>query len=63
MSLPVKEKQITMFREKSHEFLDPEHELMCAARLIPWDTIHHELSGYYRQRGWRPKFIRLMVGL
>ena len=63
MSLPVKEKQITMFREKLHEFLDPAHELMRAARLIPWDTIHHELSGYYRQRGRRPKFIRLMVGL
>jgi IS5 family transposase len=63
MSLPIKERQITMFREKFHQFLDPKHELMRAARLIPWDTIHDELSCYYSKRGRRPKFIRLMVGL
>jgi IS5 family transposase len=63
MSLPIKERQITMFREKFHQFLDPKHELMRAGRMIPWDTIHDELSCYYSKRGRRPKFIRLMVGL
>ena len=58
MSLPIKERQITMFREKFHQFLDPEHELMRAGRMIPWDTIHDELSCYYSKRGRRPKFIR-----
>lgn len=63
MSLPIKERQITMFREKFHQFLDPNHELMRAGRLIPWDAIHNELTCYYSKRGRRPKFIRLMVGL
>jgi hypothetical protein len=63
MSLPIKERQMTMFREKFHQFLDPKHELMRAGRLIPWDTIHDELWCYYSKRGRRPKFIRLMVGI
>lgn len=63
MSLPVKERQITMFREKFHQYLDPEHELMRAGELIPWEAIHNELMRCYRKRGRRPKFIRLMVGI
>jgi IS5 family transposase len=63
MSLLMKERQITMFREKFHQYLDPQHELMRAARLIPWEKIHDELRGYYSIRGRPPKFIRLMVGI
>jgi IS5 family transposase len=43
--------------------LDPEHELVCAAKLIDWDGLHDALSSHYSRRGRSGKPIRLMVGI
>ena len=45
------------------DYLDPQHELLCAADLIEWDQLHHQMSGHYSTLGRRGKPIRLMVGL
>lgn len=45
------------------DVLKPDHELIRAARLIDWDTLHETLSVYYSPLGRHGKSIRLMVGI
>jgi IS5 family transposase len=52
-----------MFETLFSDVLDPEHELLRAARLINWDGLHDALSIYYSPAGRRGKSVRLMVGI
>lgn len=52
-----------MFETQFSDVLNPEHELLRAARLIDWDSLHDTLSAYYCPRGRQGKSIRLMVGI
>jgi len=52
-----------MFELRFADHLNPEHELLRAARLIDWDRLHESLMGYYSPIGRSGKPIRLMVGL
>jgi len=52
-----------MFETLFSDVLDPEHELLRAARLINWDGLHDALSIYYSPAGRRGKPVRLMVGI
>ena len=52
-----------MFETLFLDVLNPEHELLCAARLIDWDGLHDALSVYYSPLGRQGKPIRLMVGV
>ncbi len=52
-----------MFELNFADLLDPNHELMRAAKLIDWDELHEALRFYYSTRGRHGKPIRLMVGL
>jgi len=45
------------------DVLNPEHELLHAARLIDWDGLHDALCAYYSPLGRQGKPIRLMVGI
>jgi IS5 family transposase len=63
MSIPATERQLPMLEMRFADHLDPDHELLRAARLIDWDELHDILSGYYSPLGRSGKPIRLMVGL
>jgi len=52
-----------MFETLFTDVLNPEHELLCAARLMDWDGLHEALSVYYSPVGRHGKSIRLMVGI
>jgi len=52
-----------MFETLFSDVLNPEHELLRAARLIDWDGLHDALSIYYSPAGRRGKPVRLMVGI
>ena len=52
-----------MFETLFADILNPEHELLHAARLIDWDCLHDSLSTYYSPLGRQGKPIRLMVGI
>lgn len=52
-----------MFETLFSDVLNPEHELLSAARLIDWDGLHEALSIYYSPLGRQGKPIRLMVGI
>ena len=52
-----------MFEMRFADHLDPDHELLGAARIIDWDRVHESLSSYYSPFGRSGKLIRLMVGL
>jgi IS5 family transposase len=52
-----------MFELILEDRLDPEHELVRAAKLIDWDGLHEALWRYYSRRGRSGKPIRLMVGI
>ena len=52
-----------MFELNFADLLDPNHELMRAAKLIDWDELHEALRFYYSTLGRQGKPIRLMVGL
>jgi IS5 family transposase len=52
-----------MFEALFSDILNPEHELLCAARLIDWDSLHDALCVYYSPIGRQGKSIRLMVGI
>jgi IS5 family transposase len=52
-----------MFETLFTDVLNPEHELLCAARLIDWDGLHETLSVYYSPIGRHCKSIGLMVGI
>ena len=52
-----------MFETLFSDVLNPEHELLCAARLIDWDGLHDTLCTYYSPLGRQGKPIRLMVGI
>ena len=52
-----------MFETLFSDVLNPEHELLRAARLIDWDSLHEALSCYYSPIGRQGKSIRLMVGI
>jgi len=63
MKVHIPERQLLMFETQFSDVLNPEHELLRAARLIDWDNIHDTLSAYYSLRGRQGKSIRLMVGI
>lgn len=52
-----------MFETLFSKVLNPEHELLRAARLIDWDGLHDVLGAYYSPLGRQGKSIRLMVGI
>lgn len=52
-----------MFETLFSDVLNPEHELLHAARLIDWDSLHDALCVYYSPLGRQGKSIRLMVGI
>lgn len=52
-----------MFELRFADHLNPAHELLRAAQLIDWDSLHETLSKYYSPLGRSGKPIRLMVGL
>ena len=52
-----------MFETLFSDVLNPEHELLRAARLIDWDGLHDALCAYYSPLGRQGKPIRLMVGI
>ena len=52
-----------MFEILFSDVLNPEHELLRAARLIDWDGLHDALCAYYSPIGRQGKSIRLMVGI
>jgi IS5 family transposase len=63
MKVHIPERQLLMFETQFSDVLNPKHELLCAARLIDWDSIHDALSAYYSPLGRQGKPIRLMVGI
>lgn len=63
MSIQDTERQLPMFEMRFADHLNPDHELLRAARLIDWDRLHESLSSYYSPLGRSGKPIRLMVGL
>lgn len=63
MSIQDTERQLPMFEMRFADHLNPDHELLRAARLIDWDRLHESLSSYYSLLGRSGKPIRLMVGL
>lgn len=52
-----------MFETLFSDVLNPDHELLRAARLIDWDGLHDTLCAYYSPLGRQGKPIRLMVGI
>lgn len=52
-----------MFETLFTDVLNPEHELLRAARLIDWDGLHEALLVYYSPIGRHGKSIHLMVGI
>ena len=52
-----------MFETLFTDVLNPDHELLRAARLIDWDRLQETLSVYYSSIGRHGKSIRLMVGI
>jgi IS5 family transposase len=52
-----------MFEMRFADHLNPDHELLRAAGLIDWDSLHQSLLKYYSLLGRSGKPIRLMVGL
>ena len=52
-----------MYETLFSDVLNPEHELLRAARLIDWDGLHDALCAYYSPLGRHGKPIRLMVGI
>jgi transposase, IS5 family len=63
MSKPTEERQLPMFELIFAQSLNPNHELLRAARLIDWDGLQEALSSYYSLLGRAGKPIRLMVGI
>jgi IS5 family transposase len=62
MTLKREKRQLQMFELNFADLLDPNHELMRAAKLIDWDELHEALRFYYSTLGRQGKPIRLMVG-
>ncbi len=52
-----------MYETLFSDVLNPEHELLRAAKLIDWDGLHDALCAYYSPLGRQGKSIRLMVGM
>jgi IS5 family transposase len=52
-----------MLERMFSDYLNPNHELLCAAKLIDWDDLHEVLSSHYSPLGRSGKPIRLMVGI
>lgn len=52
-----------MFEQLFSDYLDSNHKLLQAAKLIDWDGLHDALSAYYSPLGRSGKPIRLMVGI
>jgi len=63
MKVHITERQLLMFETLFSDVLNPEHELLRAARLIDWDGLHDALSVYYSPLGRQGKSVRLMVGI
>jgi IS5 family transposase len=63
MKINKVERQLQMFELNFSDYLDPHHELLCAAELIDWDQLHDAMSSFYSTLGRRGKPIRLMAGI
>jgi IS5 family transposase len=63
MSIKLSERQLPMFEMIFSDYLNPDHELLRAAKLIDWDGLHEAFRTYYSRRGRAGKPIRLMVGI
>ena len=63
MKVKIPERQLLMLETRFSEVLNPDHELLRAAKLIDWDNLHDALSSYYSPVGPSGKPIGLMVGI
>lgn len=63
MSLKSTERQLVMYVELFSEILNPDHELLQAARVIDWAGLEQALRPFYSPLGRSGKPIRLMVGV
>jgi IS5 family transposase len=63
MKVKRSERQSPMLERMFSDYLNPDHELLRAAKLIDWDGLHEALSSYYSPLGRSGKPIRLMVGI
>jgi len=63
MKVHIPERQLLIFETLFSDVLNPDHELLHAARLIDWDGLRDALCAYYSPLGRQGKPIRLMVGI
>ena len=64
ISLPPKAIQKNFFDADLWDYLDESDPLIQLANAIAWESIEHELKGFYAQNNGRPALpIRLMAGL
>jgi IS5 family transposase len=63
MSIKSTERQFFMYVTLFSDILNPDHELLRAARLIDWAGLEQVLRPYYSPLGRNGKPIRLMVGI
>ena len=63
----IDHRQEDIFKGRLSNELNPKHEMMILARLIPWDSLESEFSDLYQSNGnaggQPPKPIRLMIGI
>jgi IS5 family transposase len=63
----IDNRQEDIFKSRLSNELNPKHEMMILARMIPWDNLESEFSDLYQSNssvgGQPPKPIRLMIGI
>lgn len=59
--------QEDLFSPRLSNILNPRHEMLILAKMVPWDELEKEFIGCYSSQiikgGCPPKPIRLMIGL
>ena len=65
--LQIDNRQEDIFRGRLSSELNPKHEMMILARMIPWNNLEVEFADLYQSNsnvgGQPPKPIRLMIGI
>ena len=63
MQVKYPDRQLSLFRTRMMDALNPDHELNRAARRVDWNGLHEFLLPCYSSSGRMGKPIRLMAGL
>jgi len=63
MQVKYPDRQLSLFRTRMMDALNPDHELVRAAQRIDWKGLHEFLLPCYSSSGRMGKPIRLMAGL